>query len=98
MKLFQLIQKSLAFLGIDSIQSKCSQRKFVMTWLIYGLAFISSVLFLVFKANTFEQYTNNIYLISANSMICFDFLVIALKKEKLFKLIIDLEKFIDKSE
>lgn len=98
MKLFQLIQKNLSTLGIDSHQSKCSWRKLMMTWLIFGLTITSSVLFLIFKAKTFEEFTNNIYITSGDSMLCIDFAIVVFKREKLFKLINDFEKFVNISE
>lgn len=68
------------------------------TWLLYGLTITSSILFLVLEANTFEQYTNNIYITSADCMLCIDFAIMVFKREKLFQLINAFKMFVDKSE
>lgn len=98
MKLFEFIQKKFEILGISSNSSKCTQEKLVMTCLIYGLSTTSSVAFLVFKANTFEEYTSNIYMTSTLIMISIFFVTLAIKKEKLFKLINNVKQFFDESE
>lgn len=98
MKLFQLIQKNYEILGISSIEAEFSQRKLVMTSLVFGLTTTSSCAFLIFQANTFNQFTMNIYISSACVIICIAFTIIALNQEKFFKLIDDYEKFIHESE
>lgn len=98
MKLFQNIQKNFSILVIASNQTKRIRTKLAITLIIYGLTTTSSVLFLVFTANTFIEFTTNIYITSAFGVICIIFTVIAVKQENLFHLIDDFEKFIDKSE
>lgn len=98
MKLFQLIQKNFSVLGITSNQTKYSRIKLVMTLIIYGLITTSSILFLVFEADTFDEFTNNIYITSGCVMMCIIFVIMAFKQGKLFELIDSFDKFIDKSK
>lgn len=98
MKLFQIIQKDFALLGIDSIESKCSRDKLVLTCLLYGLGIILSILFLVIDANTFIEYVNNIYIMSALGVLVMFFAICAFKRDKIFRLINHAEQIVDESE
>lgn len=99
-KLFRTIQKNYARLGIVPNQSKCFRAKFclVMACLVYCSSTTSSVLFLIFEANTFTEFVNNIYITSAAIMINIFFIVIIIERDKLFEFIINIENLIDESE
>lgn len=97
MKLFQIVQKNFALLGICSNESRLN-RKSVMIFLAFGLAINFGILFLFFKANTSLEYTNNIYMTTVMILSCIAFAIMLLKKGKLFKLIAKIEEFFDESE
>lgn len=95
MKLFQIIQSKFAVLGItqtQSIQKQPFNQKILLAYFIYCFGWISSAVFLFQRANTFEEYTNNIYVTSATAIIIFCFTVVVLKMSKLFGLIEKCEK------
>lgn len=98
MKLFQSIRQNLSILGIDSIQSKYTRRKLVITLLNLSFITAANVLYLVLEANTFEEFANNIYTTSSCALTCINFSVTIFKQEELFDLMDDFEIFIDKSE
>lgn len=85
MELFQLIRSKFAVLGIVPSKSTQTYRKLVMVYFIYGFIWTSSSLFLYKKANTFEEYTNNIYVTSATAMILASFTVVVSKISRFFK-------------
>lgn len=96
MKLFQIIQKNFALLGISSNQSLCN-RQSVVAFSIYGFASIFSSAFLFFKANTFLEYTMNVFVTTTIFAIWIAFTVILFKKQNLFQLIDEFERLFDKS-
>lgn len=101
MKLFQIIQKKFAFFGITSTQSIEAHpfnEKILLVYVVYGSTWISSVLFLVRRASTFEEYTNNIYITTATAMIIFCFTVVVLRMPKLFEFINKCERLTERGE
>lgn len=98
MKLYRVIQKNFSLLGIVPKQSKSSRKKLAMTSSIHILDTTSSLIFLVFKANTFIEYVNNIYVTTTGIMMSICFANIAVKSDKLFDIINGVEKFVDESE
>lgn len=99
MKLFRIIQKNFAILGItsaQSIQKHPFNRQIVLLYSIYGSTWISSVLFLFQKANTFEEYTNNIYITSAAAIVMFSFTIIVFKMSKLFEFVNNLGESVER--
>ena len=96
-KIFRTVQEKLTILGIGPNQSK-SNGKLVMTCLIFGLVATSSTIFLVAKANTFHEYTSNVYVTTGVIMLCITLAVMIFNMEFFFKLIDDFGKYIDKSE
>lgn len=101
MKLFQIIQKKFTVLGITSAQSIQTQpfnREIVLAFVVYICAHISHVLFLFRKGNTFEDYTDNIYITSATAMTTFFFTGVVDKMSVLFHFINECEKIVDRRE
>lgn len=101
MKLFQIAQKKIAILGITSAQSTQKTPfnwKIIRVYFIYGVAWTSSALFLFKEAETFDEYTNNIYITSATAMIMFCFTVVVFKMAKLFQFISDCGKVTERGE
>lgn len=97
MKLFQVVQTNFAFLGVSSNQARLNGNV-VATCLLYGLSVTSSAIFLFFEANSFIEYTSNIYVTTALGVISTYFTIWIIKLEKFFILIDNLENFFEKSE
>ena len=97
MKLFQIIQKNFAFLGIRPIQPRFNWRS-VTIFHIFTLAITFSAVFLFFKANTFLEYAQNAYVTTTVFTVWIGFLSFLIQKQKLFQLIDDFEKCADERE
>lgn len=97
MKLFQIIQKNFAVLGVKANLSRFNG-KLVKTCIIYSLGTTSSAAFLFFKAKTFVEFTSNIYVTTALAGISSYFIFWIIKLENFFKLIDNIEKFCEESE
>lgn len=97
MKLFQIIQDNFAFVGISSNQPYWNAES-AKTLFIFSLFTALGAMFLFFKANTFLEYTMNIYVTTAVLGTGISFLAMLHRKETLFELIDRLEEFVDESE
>ena len=98
MKLFQDSQRNFAILGINSNQQTSFDSKFILTYLVNGLGFISSTVFLFYKANTFQEYSNNAYVTTSITTSIAVFTIVVFKTKALFKFIKNFEDFFEKSE
>lgn len=98
MKLFQVVQEKFAFLGICAKQSLSNNVKSVMVFVIVGLGTAVGIVFLLFKANTFLEYTMNIYITTTLFGVWIEFIAIIFQKKNLFKLIDEIEEFYHKSK
>lgn len=96
MKLAQIVQKNFAFLGISSNQPRYN-RQSTITFSMNGFGIIFSIIFLIFNANTFLEYTMNIFVTATLIAIWIDFMALLFKKEKLFNMIDELAEFVDES-
>lgn len=97
MKLFQVVQKNFAVFGIAA-NRPIFNKKLVKICLYYGVDLTLSTVYLVFEAETFLEYTSNIYVTTALLVICSYFAIWILKLEKFFALIDDVERFIRESK
>ena len=97
MKLYQIVQKNFALLGISPNQSRCNQKS-VFIFFILSLAITLGAVFIFFKANTFLEYTQNIYITITFFGMYISFLAILFQKGELFELIDYMEKNADESE
>lgn len=92
MKLFRVIQKKLAMLGITPAQSIRKQpfnREIVLGYFIFVFSLTSGVAYLFLNANTFEEYTNIIYVNCSLTVNLCCLTIIVFKMSMLFKLIND---------
>lgn len=96
MKLFQVIQKKIAFLGISSNQPFFNAKS-MLTFLFFGLGISFSIMF-IFYANTFLEYIENIFVIITELLSGIDFIIVLLQREKFFKFIDNIEEYVDKSK
>lgn len=97
MKPFQIVKKNLAVLGLAANQPVFN-KKLVKICLFYSLDFTLSAVFLFLKAETFLEYTSNIYVTTSLLVICSYFVIWILKLEKFFGLIDTIQRFIGKSK
>lgn len=99
MKLFSLIRKNFDILGIclDQSNHRFNTKIFFISF-SYGLTCVSYFLFLFYEANTFWEYTNNIYATSTAILIVTCFLIIIYQITNVFELIENCENFVNKSE
>lgn len=65
---------------------------------MFGFSISLSIVFLLFEANTFLEYTLNIYVDTTELGACIAFTAILFKREKLFELINEFVEFVDESE
>lgn len=98
MKLLQIVKKNFEFLGIGSKRSFSNNIKSVIAILIFSLSTSLGTVFLLFEANTFLEYTTNIYVTTTTFGALVEFISILFQKKNLFKLIDEMENFVDTSE
>lgn len=97
MNVFQAVQKNFGILGICRNQSRFNGRS-LMVCLTSGLGTIVSALFLIYDANSFQQYTDNLYITSALAVGFFCISNLILKVNDLFALIDEIETTLDQSK
>lgn len=97
MKPYQSVQNIFAVVGLNYIQSK-SKKALVMAWLIVSLGTSSSATFLIFEAETFEEYTTSTYLSSGGFVLTTMFTIMIFKMEEIFKFADSIEIIIDDSK
>lgn len=97
MKIFQTIRKNHATVGICQTQ-KAAHEKVVVTLSLYGLTFASSVIFLFHDADTFLDYSNNMYITTGQAMIFIVCTIVTFKMVELFRFIDNLEGLINQSK
>lgn len=97
MNFFREVQKNFEILGVCSKRSRINAKS-LGTCLIYGLGTSSSAIFLFYEADSLQEYTNNFYITSSSAVAFIIFPIMIFKTNKLFALIDNIEKLIDKSE
>lgn len=101
MELFRTVQKNFAFLGItpaQSIRKNPFNREIALAYFVYGVGWTSSVAYLYRNANTFEECTIVIYVVSVGTVILLCFNVVVFRISKLFEFISDCRESINQSE
>lgn len=96
-KLFQVIQDDVAFVGISPNRPHWNEKS-AKSLFIFSLFTALGGIFLFFKANSFLEYTMNIYVTTAVFGTGISFLAMLYQKEKFFELINRFEEFAEKSE
>lgn len=90
MKLFHSTQESFAILGItldQSMQNNPFSKRVLAAFSSYILTIALYTVFLFRDANTFWEYTDNIYTNSATMVIVACFIIVVFNMEKCFALI-----------
>lgn len=100
MEIFQFSQMIFATLGISSNRSmqRFNSFKTFVALLMYGLGFIFTVLFLSREATTFNEFTEAIYVCSADCIIGIAFVCMKIKTKTLFEFLGTFENFFQISE
>lgn len=97
MKILQTAQKNFEILGICSNQPRFNG-KCVVAAFIYGLGAIFSTMFVIRDAETFQDYTNNLYITTALIVGVFCTANTIFKAKELFVLVDNIEKSFDRSK
>lgn len=101
MKLFQTAQKNFALLGINpydpSRKNQFNKNIFLYILLVVS-CFTQTGAFLIFEANTFDEYTEGIYILSASILSPMAVASLAFQLKTLFKLIKRCENIFDSSK
>lgn len=96
-KVFQSAQRIFSILGISS--DKRPFNRTILTFVFtFGAMVCCYIVFLLSIAETFKQYTDNIYLTASTSIITFCLVVVSCKMRVIFKLIDCAESFINESK
>ena len=101
MRLFQSSQRDFVILGIgpyDPTQKNQFNKNIFLYLFLCVLSLILTGAFLVFEADTFEEYTEGIYMFSASILSPLAAVSIAIKVQTLFTLIKRCENMLDASK
>lgn len=97
MEFFRQNQENFATLGISSKQSRINGKSMTIC-LIYGVGLSLSTIYLISEANSFQEYTSNLYITTALTVGLTYYTIMIVNIEKYVKLIKNVRKYIDKSE
>ena len=97
MKLFQASLRNFAIIGISRNQRPFNARTLI-AFACYLLANISAIVFLIYKANAFNEYTLSIFTIFVSITIAFIYGVFVIEMKKIFQLIDFCERIVEKSK
>lgn len=101
LKVFQLIQKNFASVGIVSnlaIQPYPMNKKIAYDFLILVLAFFCNFTYAFCEAKTFIEYIQSIFMISITIIVNFSLLTLIFNVEKLFGIINGCENIVNTSQ
>ena len=102
MKIFQIIQKQYAILGISSpnqsAQKNPSNERTTLGFLIFAWNIVSQFVYIFYVASGFMEYVDCISSTCAGIITFVCFAAIVFRKTTLFKNIENMEQLIDKSE
>lgn len=102
MKIFKIIQKQYAILGISSLQQSTQKyqtdRRAIVGFLLFGCNVVSHFVYIFHEANGFMEYMEGVCATSATIMISVSFATMFFKRTLLFKSIDNIEKLIETSK
>lgn len=102
MKLFQVVRKNYAILGIhpshQSNQGLSFNTKELFGFFLIGGLISSQAMYISYVANGFTEYMNCVCAISATMVVFVCFATIVIRKAKLFKMVDYIERLIDTSK
>lgn len=100
-KVFQIIQKNLASVGIgpnSSLELRQFNAKILLISLIYALAIMSHILYISKDAETFAEYTQCTYMCCTMTLTAAIWIIIIVQLEEFFKVIHDCECLVNTSK
>lgn len=97
MKLFQVLQQNFTRLGISSNQSRFN-RQSVIAFSLYTSTFLFCIFYFLFNANTFLEYTLNIFITTSIVGCLMVFVVVLYQSHKLSALIAYFEEICGESK
>lgn len=97
MKLFVTTLKNFTLMGIGSGQSRINA-KMLIALIFLWLTSMFNTTFLVYEANNFKDYTQNLYMTVASTLVAMFYVQIYFQISTVEKFIEDFEKKIDESE
>lgn len=98
---FQSVRKSLAILGINLGHSSTINQlngKTLISFFILGSDIFSHFVYLFNEAGSFRDYTDSIYLTTANLAIAICFTILVFQMKNIIELIDGVQKVVDNSE
>lgn len=101
MQIFQSVQSCLVLLELRPLQSNPKYLDKCKKWAIlflFGATFCSDIMFLIYIANTFAEYTDSLYTIITTGTIIFDYAIHIEIANKLYEFIKKFETIINKSK
>lgn len=101
MKILQLTQMNLAAVGVNrnlSLQSYPIDMKIIIGFLILGLFFTFTLMYTIFEAKTFNEYTQSSFMVAVATLVILEFAIVVLNVKKLLQAINNCENLIKTSE
>lgn len=97
MKIFQQLQKNLAFYGIASYQHPFNLR-IRLSLIIYSLAIILIFIHIFYEAKTFQEYANSIFMATAQIATSIIFTFNAWQMQSFFDCVKEAEEIVNDSK
>ena len=97
MKFFKTALHNFAIMGIDSNRSVINTQMLIATFFLW-LTSIFNTTFLIYEANNFKDYTQNLYMTVASTLVAMCYTQIVFQISIIVKFIDGFEKDIDESE
>lgn len=97
MKLFKTAYENFALMGIGSNQSRINGKMLIASLFLW-LTSIFNTTFLIYEANNFKDYTQNLYMTVASTLVAMCYMQIVFQISTLEKFVDDFEKAITESE
>lgn len=98
MKILQVVQKTLAIVGICQNPTRASSRKIKLILSLFVLAIIFSTIYICHDANTFLEYSYSMYLTTVIALVIFDYVIVIFNMSKLFDLIFECQEIFEQSK
>lgn len=102
MKIFEIVQKQYAVLGISSSQQSTEtypiSKKVFLGLLLFGYTTVSEFVYTFYMSRDFMEYVECICSLSGNIIIFICFAAVVIRERAIFEMIGNIEKFIDTSK
>lgn len=103
MKIFKLVRRHYAILGITSSSNQSDETFTINTRIlggfsVFGYVIVSHILYIIYVTSGFMEYVNSINSTSATIVTSIGFAAIVFRRTKLFESIDNIEQLIDASK